>query len=80
MIFHITGAEILGAIFDRKGEKRELPPDRWQPESMPSAASVVLKSYAGLGRKVLDFGRVVSEITGGMACSASPVCRRRRDC
>lgn len=62
----MSGAEILGAIFDVDDQPRKLPPDRWQPESEPSAASLLLHSYARLGSKVGQVGKVAGQLVAGL--------------
>jgi WS/DGAT/MGAT family acyltransferase len=63
-----SGVEMVSALLDVSPQPRVIDAvDDWEPEDLPGTASMVAKTYAGLGRKSVEFGKFVGEVARGTA-------------
>jgi len=61
-----SGAEIMGALLDPAPDwKRDLPPDPWVAERIPTSTELVARTYGKLGGKTLDLARVLTKTVSG---------------
>ncbi len=61
-----SGAELMAALLDVTPVPREVrQKDRWRPEKIPGAATMIAKAYARLGGKPMELARFVGEVATG---------------
>jgi diacylglycerol O-acyltransferase len=61
-----SGVELMGALLDLEPKPRVIErKDEWQPEELPTTAKAVAAAYSKMGKKSVEFGKLVSEVAAG---------------
>ncbi len=63
-----AGVELMGALMDLSATPRDIATaDDWQPEPLPGTAAMLAATYAKMGRKSVELGKILGQVATGAA-------------